>query len=979
MPLSYCRPLALALPLLALGWLHTPRLAAQDTAQIQGTVTDPAGAPIPGVAVTVTNTQTGANRTISAGADGRFVVAALPVGTYSLRYAHVGFATTTISGVVLQIGTVIDRHDVLQLASQRSTVEVTATPPAIDTTKSNVAGVVTTREITQLPIANRQYLDLSLLMPGTTQDASRSFYNNVQIGSGIHYYSNSFTVDGVNNNWSEMGEPRQNFPEGSVAEFKVYSAQFSADTGGMSTGGAVSVVTKSGTNQFHGDAFEYWRNQSLNRDNSFQIAAEQAQHTGKAPLDRNQFGFDLGGPILKNKLHFFGSWESTITNGSYTVFTNNPAIFGAFEGVYRQPSHDDMMLVRADYQINNDQSLFVRYAQEWNLLTCEGCGGASSPNAGYDGQIPRRSLVVGHTWAMGSNVVNDLRFQYARSAYLLSPSQCPSACGQNVWTQIGQYPTQRFTPYATTLSFPDFFYGSDYGDDGVESHWELADTYSVFHGPHNLSFGFDADYVPFADDAPVGIKGGFSWNSDPLNPVAATDTPGSGGFSAANLFYPAAGGNAAYGPTFFSQTTPPLYTKVPTATVSYYFTDQYNGIRNLVLSLGLRYDRQFGAFNENIDPAAFPQPVPFLGDPSKRGDSDNIGPRLGLTWNPDGKGINAVRAGYGIYYGNIQTLQNFSEDRNFFQTNAFLSCSTPGQAACPSFPNAFASGQTARSSPPTLTVLAQNFQNPYSEQYNLGYSREISPNFSIHADAVYELTLHDFRVIDLNYPVNGVRPYPNLGPIYQHAPIYDSHYKALYIRADKRFANRYQLLASYTLSSCVDNNAQTTITDYASPGLDWGPCSIDRRNGLVVSGSWEAPWSIVLGSIFTIHSSTPFSALTTTRNADGTFQYVTGTSRDQGRRNLDYTAVNAYRASLGLTPVSAAMLVNNREDEVDLRAARTIQLGETRRLEVIGQVFNLLGTYNYTGVNTNLRSTSWGAATGAGPLQQAELALQFTF
>lgn len=961
---------------LALALAFLPAAQAQSTGQIQGVVSDPSGSAIPGVKVVATNTATGTTRAVETGVDGRFLLPALPLGPYSLTYSHVGFTTTKVAGIVLQIGSNIVRHDALKLAAQQTTVEVSGTPPPIDVTKSNVAGVITTKQITQLPIANRQYLDLSLLMPGTTQDASRSFYNNVQLGGGGHYYSNSFTVDGVNNNWAEMGEPRQNIPEGAVQEFKVYTSQYNAGTGGMATGGAVAVVTKSGTNNFHGDAFEYWRNQGLNRDNRFQQAAELAQHTGKAPLNRNQLGGDVGGPIIKNKLHFFGSWESTLTRSSYTVFSNNPAIFGAFEGVFPQPSHDDLLNLRFDYQINANQMMFARYSQEWNLLTCQGCGGDSAANAGYDGLIPRKSLVAGHTWQLSSNVVNNFRFQYARSAYLLAPTQCPQACGQNIWTTLGQYPASRFAPYHIQLAFPDFSWGSDYGEVGIEHHYEYKDTLSILHGAHNIQAGFDIQYVPFADDGSYDHLGHFSFNTDPSQPLDPTNAPNNTSFSAANLYYPANGSTPAYGPTSFFQLQPPVMTSVPTADASYFFSDQYTGIRNLNLSLGLVYDREFGAFNEHINPAAFSQPVPFLGDPSKRGDKNNFGPRLGLSWDMQGNGRDVLRAGYGIYYGNIQTLQNFGEDRNFAQQEILIACSKPGQASCPSYPNATGPAITIL---PTLTVLAPNFQNPYSEQYNLGFSRELSPNFSLNVDGVYELTLRDYKVVDLNYPVNGVRPLSQFNQIQQHDPIYKSKYKALYVRADKRFSRNYQFLLSYTLSSCMGSGAQRAVTDYSNWSLDWGPCSIDRRNALVASSSYQAPWGITLGAIYNLRSSPPFSVTSTTRNADGTAQYVVGTSRNQGRRGLDFSAVNAYRTLLGLPVVSAADVANERVNEFDLRASRGFSLGEARQLEVIGQIFNLLGTYNYTGVTTNLRSRAWGQPTNAGPLQQAELAIKFSF
>ncbi|MGH9466285.1 MAG: carboxypeptidase regulatory-like domain-containing protein [Terriglobales bacterium] len=981
--------LRLALPLLALALLALfvlPAAWAQSTGQIQGVVTDPSGSAIPGVAVLATNAGTGATRSVETGVDGRYLLTSLPPGTYTLTYSHAGFSTTKVNGILIQIGSAIVRHDALKVATQQTTVEVNGTPPPIDVTKSNVAGVVTAKQITQLPIQGREYLNLATLMPGTTQAASRTFYNNVQMGGGGHFYSNSFTVDGVNNNWAEMGEPRQNFPEGAVQEFKVYTSQFSANVGGMSTGGAVAVVTKSGTNVLHGDAFEFFKNQAFNRDNSFQVAAEKsnAQLLGtspsKAPLQYNQFGGDIGGPIVRNKLHFFGSWESTLEKSSYTVFTLNPAIFGSFNGVYKQPSHDDMMDLRVDYQIDANQMMFVRWAQEWNMLTCQGCGGEAAPDSGWDGLIPRKSLVGGHTWQVSSHMVNNIRFQYARSAYLLAPSQCPNACGQDIWTAIGQFPAARINLYSTSLNFPDFSLGSDYGEDGIESHWEYKDTLSIMHGAHNMEVGADYQRVPYADDDPYGIKGQFNFNTDPTQPI----TPSGSGVTVANLYYPASGSTPAYGPTYFNQLAPPLYTPMPSSDMSFFFNDAYSGIRNLNVTAGLRYDREFGSFDENLNPASFPQPVPDLGDPSQRGDKHNFGPRLGLSWDIGG-GPNILRAGYGMYYGNLQTLQVLPEARNFLQNNIVVECAAPGDAGCPAYPSGQGPAVTQLAN---LTVVAQNYQNPYSEQYNLGYSREISSNFSINVDGVYELTERDFKYVDLNYgDGSGNRPLPQYGQISQLQSIYHSKYKALYVRADKRFSNKYQFLISYTLSSCMGDGAQAPVTDYSDWGLDWGPCSVDQRNALVASSSYQAPWGVTLGAIYTLRSSLPFSLYAPgAYNIDGSSQYVPGTSYDQGYRNLDFGAINAYitaqNAAQGLNAplVSASDLTSQRVSDLDLRASRAFKLGETRQIEVIGQVFNLFGTYNYSGnINTNLLSAGWGQPYGAGSLQQAELAVKFSF
>src|SRR5206468_7129161 len=203
-----------------------------------------------------------------------------------------GFAPEEVRDIVLTIGLQLRRDFVLKIQTLSEAVTVIAESPVVDTTKSEVAGVVTQQQIQTLPVNSRQYLNLALLMPGTSQDAARPFYNNVTIGAGGSFYSNAFLVDGVTNTWAEQGEPRQNFPQSAVREFKVNTTQFKAESG-LATGGLVSVVTKSGTNEVHGDAFEYFRDKSLNAKNVFE--------TSKPDFRRNQFGISIGGPIQRDK------------------------------------------------------------------------------------------------------------------------------------------------------------------------------------------------------------------------------------------------------------------------------------------------------------------------------------------------------------------------------------------------------------------------------------------------------------------------------------------------------------------------------------------------------------------------------------------------------------------------------------------------------------------------------------------------------
>jgi hypothetical protein len=818
--------------------------------------------------------------------------------------------------------------------------------------------VVTNFQIDSLPVNTRQYLNLALLMPGTTQDASRTFYNNVQIGGGDRFYANGFTVDGVTNTWAEQGEPRQNFPEGSVQEFKVNTNQWKAEEG-WAMGGVVNVVTKSGTNQFHGEAFEYWRNQALNRDNSFQKAAEQQEGIGKAPFSRNQFGGDVGGPIVKNRLHFYAAYERTQTDSSFTIFVTPSAAqyYSAAQGVFDQPSHDQMVNLRMDYQITNNQHLFGRYSQEWNLQTWQGCGGSGESNC-YDGLIPRHSTVVGHTWTPSSSIVNDFRFQYAYSSYQLGPS------GQPIYTNIGNFPATRLALLQPVYSFPSFRYGQGYGELGVETRWEAKDDFSLIRHNHILKWGFDYSHVPFADDTVINYQGTWTFATDQVfNPKDPT--------TIANL----------KNPTQFTAALPPQYTSVPISQYSAYIQDDWRVHRDLTINLGLRWDREIGSFNESLNPNSFPQPVPFLGDPGKRGNSHNFGPRFGLAWNVAGKGTNVIRAGFGIYYNNIQTLLNFPENRNFSQCSVLIKNPSYPDPYGGQSPTAFCSAAA-----PTVTVLDKDFANPYSEQFTLGYSRELLHDFSIHVDGIYMHTLRDWRTVDMNYPVNypanTVRPLPAFARILDHKSISQSKYKGMYVRAEKRFARRYQFLVSYTLASARDDNPQAQVTNPASYNLDWGPAVIDRRNALVASGSVLLPWKFTFGAIWQLRSALPFGAFTSTTDVDGLAQYIPGTSRNLGnRKNGSFlTAVNAYRATLGLAAIPASQIDSSRFNSFDVLVSRAFLVKEQRRLELKAQVFNLFGTQNLSGGNTTSAvSANFGRILAAGNLQQAELAVRLVF
>jgi hypothetical protein len=941
-------------------FLAAVAFAQAGDAEISGMVKDPTGSLVSGASATVTNQDSGVTRSTLTGADGRYRFIALPPGRYTLKVEAPGFKTESITDLVLSIATQVDRNISMTVGAVQDSVTVVGEAPPIDTSRAEIAGVVTSQQIDSLPTNTRQYLNLALLMPGTTQDASRTFYNSVQIGGGGRYYANGFSVDGVTNTWAEMGEPRQNFPTGAVQEFKVNTNQYRADQG-LAMGGMINIVTKSGTNQFHGELFEYFRHSSLNREDKFKRQAEALTGTGKAPFERNQWGGDIGGPIVKNRTHFHFAFERTQTDDSYTIFTGaGHQYYSGFEGVFNRPSHDQLLNVRIDQQITPSQHMFGRYSQEWNFLSRNGCGGTTLQSC-YDGEIPRRSAVAGHTWTISPRIVNDLRVHYAYAAYLLGPAGSP------VWTDIGNYSGQRLSQLQIGLSFPSFSYGYTYGDDGIEKRYQVKDDLTILKGTHAVKFGFDYSHIPFADDSVVNYLGTFTFGQDQvLNPKDPS--------TFAKLT----------GATNFTATTPPLYTKVPTTDISFYVQEEWRVRPDLTLTMGLRYDRQLGAFNERLKTSIFPKPIPFMGDPGQRGDKNNVGPRFGLAWNIRGTGNNVVRLGYGIYYNNIQTLQNFPEVRNLQQ------CAI--QISRPSYPDPFGGLsplQFCSTAPQTVTVLSKDYANPYSQQFTGGYSRQIGRDFAIHLDGVFTHTFRDFRTFDVNYPdAAGVRPIAGWARILYRAPVSQYKYKGMYVRAEKRLAKRYQFLVSYTLASNRDDAPQAQVINPANYQADWGPSSIDRRHTLVASGSVMLPWRFTVGAIWQVRTSIPFNTHSNTLDADGVRQYVPGTTRNQGNRDLDLAKVNAYRATLNLPAFDASQIDSSRFNSTDIKVARSMYARGERRIDAIVQVFNVFGVTNLAassgqvssgGNTTNATSPNFGKILGALNLQQAELAVRIVF
>ena len=758
----------------------------------------------------------------------------------------------------------------------------------------------------------------------------------------MSFNSTGNVVDGMINNMAEDGEPRQNLPQDAVEEFKVSNVQYPAEFG-LATGGIVQLVTKSGTNALRGSPFEYFRDKALNAKGVFE--------TEKPEFRRHQFGVSAGGPILKDRMHFFGAVERTQVDEFYTVNTGLPEFYSAVEGTFKQPFTRNLYVGRVDYQLSNTQSMFARWAQEQERSECNGCGGTTASTAGYDIEVPRTSLVVAHTWIRGGRQLNDFRIQIATAAYYIAPA------GTKMFTETGSFPPERMDRLSRGLNFPSLSYGSSFDELGPEGRFQIKDTYAIVAGSHDVKFGFDYSYMPYQEENTGNILGSYSFDRDQYfdpNDQSSID----------NLT----------GATTFGASLPPINTKHPTQYTVGFVQDAWKVHPNMTLSLGLRYERLYGAANEDLDPSIFPIEIPYI-DVSKRGDTNNWGPRVGVAWDVFDNGETVVRAGYGLYYGHVRILGNLNEFRNYQRYSVNITN--------PSYPDPYGGRDPADfivSAPANITVVANDYVQPYSNQYSVGVSHHLYGDLALHVDGVYTHTNHDRKILDINPrdPVTRARPNLTFGRVDRYQSTGELKYKALYAKLEKRYSRRTQALVSYTFSRSDDNSLLGRYLNPFDTSLDWGPSSGERRHALIASGSVLLPGDVTIGLIWSLRSELPWSA-TAGRDLNGDgfgSDLVPGTTRNAGSRTLSLETVNAYRAAGGLSPISEGQIDSSRINLVDMRVSKDFAIRGSVKIQALAQVFNVFNTKNLVGRVGNALSSNFGRIFSARPGTQGELGVR---
>jgi carboxypeptidase family protein len=967
------RRVSIAALLLTLIAAAVPAAAQTTNGVISGIATDAQGGVLPGVTVTARNAETGLTRTVVTEGDGRFRLAALPPGRYELKAELAGFGSVDVPAMTLTTGTEITRNITMQVQGLNESVTVTGEAPIVEVTRTEVSGVVTQDQMQMLPLATRQPMDLALLMPGTSQDAVRARKANSNIGAGAFTNGSALLVDGVWNKEGNTGEPRQDFPQSAIQEFKVMLSQSPAEYG-WTAGGAVSMATKSGTNQIHGEGFEFYRNKAMNTIDPFAKAAGQE----KPNFSRHQYGGAIGGPIVKDKIHFFEAAEALQNNLYDNVVVRKTAgnFYDNMNGVFKSPEFNRMSFTRGDWQINQKQNLFVRYAWQVSDFTCEGCAASSSqpwfsPGGGI--KQSRYAWAGAHTWVLSPRVLNEVRGQW--TTYLFR------AHVPGVEPQRKLYDESPARTAGTTqiYAFPSLgSWGANTNQYGDLLSRQLRDDVSITTGQHTWKFGAGGQSLPIRQSIRKA-QGTWTFSVDqPFNPsnlASFVPLPGSvSQFTAALLNVP------LYAPNVLWDT---------------YVEDEWKPRAGVTLNLGLRYEYQAKVFNQGRDlndkeifpTTGTPTSLAPLVDFSKRGDKNNFGPRLGFAWDVRNDGKTVARAGYGLYYNVMNTQLELSEIQNYRQLNAVIANPTYPDPYGGRDPISFVSAGVQN-----IAVQANDLENLQSAAYTGGVSQSLTSVLAIHVDGVYNKMTKVPMAIDINPRsggTTGARPLPQFGRVLQTQSIGWADYKALLVRLEKRLDHNYMYTVSYTLASTNGNvsssSFSSTVTDAAHIDYDNGPNNSDRRHALVASGSFVLPYDVVLGAVFTARSTMPFSAIAgVDLNGDANItDYVPGTTRnvfDRGQDTEMMALVNAYRATAGLAALPVSQINTNEYYGLDVRASKSVRISADRKVELVAQVFNLLNRTNLLAAwQTNARSSSFGTITSAANKRQAELAIRFVF
>jgi outer membrane receptor protein involved in Fe transport len=934
------------------------------TGNIEGRVLDPNGAAVPGATVTATNQQTGLEKTATADSEGNYRIILLPPGTYAVKATGQGFSAWETREVAVTVGSRTPLDVNLSVGGASAAVTITSEPPVVETTRTSVATTINQRSIENLPINGRNFQDFSTLSPGVIRDPRGG---DLSVG-GQRGTFNSLQVDGVDNNNTFFGQalgrggvrPPYQFSEESVQEFQVNQNGFSAEFG-RAGGAVINVVTKSGTNEFHGGAFEYFRDESLNSNDPVTKANEsrRGQPNKRPALRINQFGARVGGPINKNKAFFFITYDGQRSNVPQVLDVPNlgTAPAGALAiltpklNTYPVGRKQDVLLGKVDFVLNSTNQLSLRYNhQGFTGVNNENNGTLSVEEHSGDSLVKSDTFSGTLTSTLTQRVINEFRFQLARDkepgvANSTLPEAVINTGGGNL--NIGR---NNFSPRETTIK-----------------RVQLIDNISYLHGRSSWKFGLDFNHYGVFNFFPGIFSGSYTF---PSYAAFASNTP-----SAYTQNFPGAGTTGG--------TTEPNLNEY-----ALYGQNDFRVNPRLTMNLGMRYDYEKPACPpiQNPDPILVNNGINTANCPK---DKNNFAPRAGFSYAPDEKTV--IRGGFGIYYGRTPAIvTGTAHSQNGINVTGINLTAAQIVSAGLVYPAILTAPPAGTAANPNLFLFAADYVQPYTEQGRIGVEREVSRNLSISATYLYYHGLHLTRTRDINlfapvpfsrvgpdgvtytfqrFASTTVRPISRaVGQSYNRINIFESASRSIYngfaVQATQRLTRGFQFIAAYTYSKANDDRPDQTavvvgaddakiVENQVAPATDYGRSDTDLRHRFVFSPVYQwgtIKWSdnafaralfsdYTISSIVQFQSGSPYSALVAgDPNNDGnrSNDRLPGTVRNQ------FTTPSVY--------------------QFDVRLTRALKFGENIRVKLIGEAFNIFNRSNVVLVNNTYFNYSGGAA-----------------
>jgi Carboxypeptidase regulatory-like domain/TonB dependent receptor len=911
-------------------------------ATLLGVVKDPNGAVIAGANVTATNVATGASRDAKTNGEGAYVLPNLPPGEYEVGAEAKGFNTGRRTGIALQVGQSQTLDFDLSIEGQSIYIEENWPVPLIDTSSSKVDRVVDRREIENLPLNGRNFLELALLTPGNAPapnfDPTKT--NTIVISSAGQFgRGGSVTVDGVDTNDDVVGGAVQNVSQDAVQEFQIATNRFDARLG-RSGSAVVNIVTKAGTNEFHGSGSAYFRGSLFQAlPATFDRAAND-----EPPFDREQYSFTLGGPVKKDRAWFFGSLEYRNQDGAVLVGARDTARRTITRGTASAPLDDLLTTERLDWQPGDHNLLTLRYSgqREEDVAASTLIRSIGSASQRQSSRNRAHSLLAKYSAVISPRDLNEFRFGYSTFSNVTSPV---TTGPQLTFPSIQDGASFR-VPQATT-----------------QRRYQFADDFTAVRGAHTLAFGGEVQRVLSAFDLGVFRQGRVELIED----FPDFDRNGDGRLDDNDLLF-AVTLRSAF------PTRPLVIPDADNTYVAAYAQDDWRVRPSLTLNFGLRYELDTNVKNLSGYGDLNPLVRPFLRG-SRARDKNNFAPRVGFNWSPD-NGRTSVRGGYGIYYDRV-TLEVISLERGLdgralpIEVRAGNVFFIPGAClfdpACGRFPPpapTLASPFTGFVLPGAgaggINVIDNGLQNPTVQQTSLGVQRELGNDYVVRADYLHNFGTHFIIGRAIGQVFNPVVGGPDIVKNIESSV--KTKYDGLLLSVEKRYARGFQFRASYTLSKAFNyaNDDQIPFSngpvDPTNLQLEYGPTPNDQRQRFTFAGVFDAPLGFRLAPLWTVASGVPMDIQLPTgaarvpvfqRNAGGRL------FRNASELNAFITRVNAAGGVDGqpLPLVSPDARFNDSFNSFDLRLSRPIRLGERVTVEPIAEVFNLFNVTNVLGVS----------------------------